>query len=380
MQGLPIDQSPFDVVSPLIVAALDPNGTPATRDAAIDALRHLSEPFLRSLAMDADWALVLRSLAGEKDLPELAGDGPWSEQVEADASTEPAWREVAETGSAAPAARRVPVLGLHINDIRWLVGDDFRAPTELPGRIPRPDEPLFERLRLSAASLPVSPAEAAHRIGETAAVRLITGVALLEAVDQRGMPRDVAEEFWSTVLPWRIAPGVPPHLARFVLQATAGRRDQRDWFEGVAESAERLIDTELLDFLSVDDLTALHFRLRLDVAERARFAEVLDPALLAAADLFVIVRLLQAAARKDLALAWAAGKGRAGAATTALHKLNAAGELVVERALYAVARQPEAAQLAALSPRQWQALAVQRAARERDRDAQERGYLAKGPI
>lgn len=253
-----------------------------------------------------------------------------------------------------------PVLHLHAQDLRWLVGDDFRAE---PLLVSRPGSLISDpvaRLALGAS------ATATKMAGREDVVRrlpwgLMNHGAWLNTLSEWWPERpELQAAYLEESLGRRAELGVPPRLALQLQTSLSGNAAASAWFSELARWVDPFLDTEIMDFLSVDELAERHLTLRVEIARRVRAAEITNPALISGVELWATVRLLRTAAGRDVSRAWHASKGRMEDVAQSYHTLLKEDSLFFDRAFRAVLRQPEAASLRQLPRFDLQAMALTR--------------------
>lgn len=361
-------KSPMERVAELLRQAFDPDASEEARRNACEELKSFTEKSLRELAMDGDWRHILNVLDGSAADAELPGDGEWS-------SNEEPWAEKELQDLPLPMAQ-APVLDLYTQDLRWLMRDDYRAePLVLPS-LPSAQMSPTERVALGATASPkrLMPDEALVRSLPWALVN--HGATLLTMWETWPDRSELLRAFLEETIGRRAELGVPPRLAARIEDLVSESGMLQDWFDSVATDIDRFVETEILEFLPVEQIADRHLMLRLHVAHAVRLAEITNGAIIAAAELYATVRLLRAAAAKDLLRAWHEGGGDPVAAVRKYDEMNKANDCFYDRAYRGVLRQPDAASLNRLTTGERQAVALAREVRARG--GRRSGFLAQG--
>lgn len=330
-------REPLETLAQLLDSITDPDTQPSERARHARHLGALPAEYWQRLALDGDWQHLRRQLlGGEIEDGTLAGDGPWSRP-------EPDLR-VPERRPALPTH----LVTLYLGDLRTVTADEFSSTPSLP---------------ISPTLAGQSPARWAHDLsyaaprhyedtddfGHALAWVCLHPTFAMQMLIQRygaGSPALAAfTEAWETR---PIGDALPPLVAEAVDRAlSAAREDDQAWYDTVTRATLRQVATQFdghWSALDGDVATRLLLALRLAIAHGARAAEVLDPHVLAAAELSSVVAVLRSAGAEDIRRFRAHGTTPDGfdpwRAVQWLQRTNATGVFASEVALTHLLRQP----------------------------------------
>lgn len=364
-------KNPMEKIAALLRVAFDPEAAIEARHAACEQMKRLSQSALRKLASDEDWRYILNVLAGDTLDATIPGDGPWSENPDS-------WRGPQPQPNYTARLAQPPILDLYTQDLRWLMRDDYRLrPFVIAGRpepLATPSDRVAASTAVTAASLTASE-EVVRRLPWAMVNHGAMLLTLWETWPERpGLIRAFLEES----IREGAELGIPPRLALRIESLLSESPGLQAWFDTVATQIDRFVAVEALDFLSVEELADRHLALRLSVARAVRDAEITNATIISAAELYATVRLLRAAAGKDVLRVWHEGGGNALAAVRIYDAMCKRNECFYDRAYRGVLRQPMYSSIIRLSDGERQALAFVRELRLRA--DQNSGFLSPGDL
>jgi hypothetical protein len=355
-------ESPYDRVTRLIRAATNPESSEASREQAAREIASTAPEDLRILALDGDWRFLLSVFANDPSAGDYAGDGFWSVNAQ--------WEGDEHMRAQSPPQPPAFQMELHCESLRLLLVDDLHE-----ARLARyrPTEPRSaERRILLASSARTEAPEPTVRYARRLAWSLVEpGAGLEHVIEQSGGDDRLIIAFVDEVLRREAHLGIPPRLARALLRVIRRRTDAQDWTTGVLESMDALAATRMIDGMSQESLEELYLEMRIDVARRARTAEISDARLLAAAEVYAGVRLLKQAAMLDLRRAWNETRAAGGTprdAANLYQVMDYQQQHMTARALPALYSQPRPRVIARLAASDRDVLGFAGAIRRRDPD------------
>jgi hypothetical protein len=352
------ERGTFEIASSLLQIVFGQGVTAADRLKACQSLAELESAFLRALALDADWALVMRALQAEseEELPDLAGDGPWSR---------PNPLEGAASSDQTPVHECC--LEPYATDFRRLVNDDFAAAALVPLELPADDASGVDLVTASACFQRRDLNDLDGCLQERLGSALGLGPAMLACLEEddglHGSPFSCRA--FPMVLQWRLPPCIPGRLASLLGDMLSLSDWHQLWFNTVALRIHQEIPYALLDSLTAEQAAEVNLRLRSVVAVEARKAEITHTALLAGVEMFATCRLLQACSVADVRAAWFGSGGDSSAAGDRYRRAAQSDEWSFDQALRGCMQQPSPEAVQRLSAHEREAVRACRGLRTR---------------
>lgn len=275
-------------VAALLRRLLDPEAPLEAREGAAAEFARFGAAALMKMREDPAFGGLLLALEGLTAVDRADSDG--------------------EVGSDDDPPRGRYTLG---SDLRVVINESYRTEQVLlPGAAALAGRSLTVRARLCAlaGTTEAYDAATARSMAATCLDRISAYVLLFDRAPQQPV-------VWRAYLDAVLAPGaaslpLSQPLARAVVDATALRPETATWIDGLAEWIEACLDAALLHPAAPPathaDWGTLHLALRGGAAWRARVAGVVQPRVLAFAELLVTAALIGAASRLDLREAYLA--------------------------------------------------------------------------
>ena len=361
--------SVYEALSHHLLQLLDPFRVPDTKRPALGWLTSLTAEDLHALVADPRWAVVraLLSNADDRWLARADEEEPESWQSADPASEDPRPVEGAEPAlDESPSVHTRPpaaIIALHVGDLRELLMDDYaKAPfvSPLPADHARnracpmacdaQDGSAYGGLFATASGRPCRP-RAHERYARALPWGLTNHATWLLDLAARfpGRP-EVWQRYLAECLAHRVERAVPTRLAQAALALCRDRPASQAFVDRVALTAETVIAAAPpLELLPVEGLLDVVIGVRGAIARVIRDAEVMEPRLVALAELLGVVRLFRQASAIDLRVAWAEGRRDPNTALAVMRERSQTGSLVFEHVLTMALQQPSHERLLAVA-------------------------------
>jgi hypothetical protein len=377
MASVPSSDSPFERVSKLIEAALNPEGTHESRTAALRGIAELDAGFLRLLSMDGDWRFILSIFANDPIAGDYPGDGAWTSGSEWEGDEHRAHTQPTPASGLAPR----PLIHLYCDDIQRMLTDDLVTPFVTPRRL-RLGAGMAQRMEAArkAVASEVSPSQSFVR--RLAWSVLDVGGALQAFATESAEEEDILSAYIDEVTRCHAHLGVPRRFAETMHALVAHRPAERDWLYAANEATETRAAQRMVDCMLQEAIEAVYLELRLQVATSARMAEIANPRVIACAELYCAIRILKQAGALDLRRVHAETLREGGSGVDLMNRyqmMEIQYENLFARAIPAVYSQPMTSNVGRLAERERSALMYAQAIQSLDPSISRSGLLQTLP-
>jgi hypothetical protein len=281
-----VSQDAFQRIAPLLAAALDPDAAAERRRDAIERLQQIPGHLLRSL----------RSAPEGRSLADLLSGLPLAPEAHAE-----------RAAHAHPPATAVEPVGLvsHNRDLLLLINEswllDARVPEDRIAPSSKPSTLIEQCARVCAYD---EGASARTFVRQLPWVLLVHAAPLVTYRDIWKRTPSLLGAFWDECINRAPHLGTPPRLAAHLQRMIGASASRRAWFDRAAEWVEESLRQTEISLVETHHLRDIHFSLRTGMAGWIRRAEIMDPHLIAAMEIYTTSRLLKYLCQQDLKAAW----------------------------------------------------------------------------